>query len=153
MPQADLTTALRTRLLEDAELRAVLASAEGVYADLVPADDPLPAIRYEVLSDRRSTAVESPSEHRTARVQYDALARSRAQADAIARHLERIFADLPLLLPETRVPESRLVVVDDCVQDNRYARQDPAPPGGASITYRTVVDFVLSYRHESLAPE
>lgn len=151
--QADLTTALRTLLLEDADLRGDLATADGVYADLVPADAGLPVIRYEVLSDRRFTAVESPSEHRVARVQYDAMALTRREADAIARHVERILSDVPLVIPETRVPESRQVVIDDCVQDNRYARQDPPPAGSASLTYRTVVDFVLSYRHESLDPE
>lgn len=150
---ADLTTAFRTRLLGDADLVRRLATAESVYPDLVPASDPLPALRYELLSDRPYQTLAGPSVARVARVQYDALARTRAEADAIARDVARLLGNLVAVIPETRLADSPRVAVEESTEDNRYARLDPPPPGSAEPTYRTVVDFVVTYRHEPLAPE
>lgn len=152
MAQADLSTALRTLLVDDEELAALL-KGDKVYPDFVPQGRPLPAVAYEVLSDRRYGSLDGGSQLRRARVQYDCLAEDRLTADAIGRELERILGGSVLAgtrIPETRDAPSRLVEVDDCTADNSYARTDPPAPGADGPTYRRSVDFEVHYLHDAI---
>lgn len=150
MAAANLTTALRTRLLEDATLRDLVG--DGVYPDLVPQGATLPAVRYEVLSDRRLPTLEGQSTLRQARVQMDAVATSRAVADRIGQAVERILGGLSGAIPETRDGQSPRVDVDDSVQETSYSRVDPPREGASDPTYRRTIDLAISYQHDALPP-
>jgi hypothetical protein len=156
MPQGDLSTALRTKLLDDVALVALLATSSSVFPDAVPEKEGFPAIAYEVLSDRREDTLEGGSQLRTARVQYDCHADDRLTADAIGRHVERILGGSVLAgvrLPETRDATSQLVEIEDATADNSYARKDPPRPGSDAWTYRRVVDFEVWYLHDAVPAE
>jgi hypothetical protein len=154
MMQGDLTTALRTRLLDDVELTALVG--ERIYPDAVPEDAPFPAIAYETLTDRREDTLDGGSQLRRARVQYDCHADERTTADAIGRAVERILGGSVLAgvrLPETRDATSQLVEIEDATADNSYARRDPPRPGSGAWTYRRVVDFEVLYLHDAVPAE
>ncbi len=150
MARADLMIALRTRLLEDAELKDLVGSR--IYPDVTPQGKCLPAIVYQELPGRRDQTIDGPSSLRHARVQYDCLSNAREEATRIGHAIERILDGFTGLLTETRDGQSVSMDIDDCSLDNAYDAVDPAAKGESNPRRRRTIDFDISHQHDAIEP-
>jgi hypothetical protein len=87
---ADFATALRTRLISFGPLSTLLATR--VYPLIRPQSSPLPAIRYQVISDPRPENLKGYDGARVSRVQVDCFASTYVGARDVAEKVVAAIA-------------------------------------------------------------
>ena len=140
MAAANLPIALRKVITHDQSTKSLCA--ERAFPDTIPQGEGLPAIRYEVLSDRRDNDLSGLSGGRRARIQYDCYAKTRIEADELATAIETLLGN--------QHGNVHGVWIYELLPDNKYNRLDPPAEGSDEDRYRAVVDFTVHYQHEAL---
>ncbi|MEM8864000.1 MAG: DUF3168 domain-containing protein [Planctomycetota bacterium] len=136
MARANLTNALRKRMLSVQELKAMVD--DRLRPDAIEQGEPVPAIRYRVLRDAPERTLSGPSTLRMNRTQFDCYADSRAEADELAGYVEDALNGL--------TGEFEGIYIDDCFLDNSYADSHAPRKGSDQYRYFRTLDFEVSYQ-------
>ncbi len=133
------------RILAVHRVRASLAvttiTADRVRPDMLQQNEQLPACCYGVVSSEPWHDLEGAGGGAQSRVQFNAYALTREEADRLGAAIEDCLDGFAGMLGEG----DEAVFVSDCMLDNDYPRVDPPSPGDNRWRYRRVKDFLVTH--------
>lgn len=133
--ETDLSFLIQQRLAEDSAIAAIVK--DRIRPDHLDTNEKLPAIRYELLNSIHWPLLNTPPTEGQSRLQIDAYADLRIQANNLAEKIRSNLHGFSGDLGSIRV--------HDCFMTNRYDRRDPPPPGGKKWRNIRVMDFLISH--------
>ncbi len=134
----DIVREVRLHLLDDQTVRSHVG--DRIYVDVMPQNEPLPVIILDVLSDVPEPTAGGHSALKAARVQVDAIAETRKQANQIADAV-----DAAIVLGGFR-GTARAATIRSSMRDNRFHSVRTPSSGSEAWEYRTVSDYEIFYQ-------
>lgn len=138
--KSDIADLIAQRLLEAKQVTTLCAAR--IRPDALPIGDPLPAIRYETITRVSDYHLAGAAGTAASRVQFDAVAATRREANALANAINDVLSGLGGV---TLGADDDQQSVYDITRDNDYTRVDQPTAGGDSYRYRRVQDYQITH--------
>lgn len=132
----DIGELMQRRLQQSQHLSNLVAGR--IRPGAIEQSEVLPAVKYEILSSDSQSDLQGASGEAFTRFQCDCYGNTASEASLVAAAVTDVLHGYRGQLGDN-------VFVYDCLQDNKFDRRDPPPPGSRKWRYRRVVDFAISH--------